>query len=114
MRHLIADFDAGQKSASRRSPIDLPEAPFGAFSLLQGCTPECTPSLNIPAAYSQCSSAARPSQTCHTGSERSASPDPANRTCGPRSAATTKHYPACTADVPPAAVRAQTHLTPLL
>src|ERR1017187_579334 len=72
------------------------------------------PSLNIPAAYSQCSSAARPSQTCHTGSERSASLDPASRTCGPRSAATTKHSPACTADVPPAAVRAQTHLTPLL
>ena len=51
------------------------------------------PSLNILAAYSQYSSAARPSQTCHTASERSASPDPASRPCGPRSAATTEHSP---------------------
>src|SRR5208282_5410853 len=84
------------------------QASLGLFSL-----PRATPSLNIRVVYSQCSSAARPSQTWHTASERSASPDPASPPCGPRSAATTKHSPACTADVPPLAVRAQTHLTPL-
>src|SRR5882672_6166542 len=28
MGHLIADFDAGQKSASRRSPFQCPPSPF--------------------------------------------------------------------------------------
>jgi len=40
MRHLIADFDAGPKSASRTSSIDFPEARFWITSCLPTTCPE--------------------------------------------------------------------------